>query len=98
MDEDQIVGGLSLKVWKAAFRPGMPEFAATSFVFTRESEDFVRIAFGNGGPQLGPTGGREAVFTHAVTLSPRVAVDLAGMLLKLCAQAEGERSASSGEL
>jgi hypothetical protein len=98
MDEDQIVDGLSLKVWKTIFRPGMPEFAATSFVFSRESKDFVRIAFGNSGPRIDPAGSREPVYTHAVTLSPELAVDLAGMLLKFYAQPEGSRSESSADL
>ncbi|WP_210162820.1 hypothetical protein [Kaistia adipata] len=98
MDENQIVNGLSLKVWKAIFRPGMPEFAATSFSFTPESHDLVRIAFGNGGPAVGPEGLREPVYTHALTLTPELAVDLAGMLLKHYAQPEGERSSPSAVL
>lgn len=98
MDENQLVDGLSLKVWKAIFRPGIPEFVATSFVFTRESKDLVRIAFGNGGPPVGPEGPREPVYTHAVTLTPELAVDLAGMLLKFYAQPDGEHSSSSPEL
>lgn len=98
MDEDQIVNGLQIKVWKAIFRPGMPEFAATSFYFTRESKDFVRIAFGNSGPTVSQTGLREPVFTNAVTLTPELAVDLASMLLKFFGQPDGERSASSAEL
>ena len=98
MDENQIVGGMPLKVWQAVFRPGMPEFAATTFYFTQESKDFVRIAFGNGGPVVGPDGRREPVYTHAVTLTPELAVDLAGLLLKFYGQREGERSSSSAEL
>lgn len=98
MDEDQIVDGLALKVWRAAFRPGIPEFAATSFIFTTESKGFVRIAFGNSGPRVSQTGPREPVYTHAVTLTPELAVDLAGKLLKFYAQPDGERSSSSAEL
>lgn len=98
MDEDQIVDGLSLKTWQAIFRPSMPEFAATSFYFTRESKDFVRIAFGNSGPKVSPTGPREPVYTHAVTLTPELAVDLAGLLLKFYAQPKDERTSSSAEL
>jgi hypothetical protein len=98
MDENQIVDGLSLKAWKAIFRPGMPEFSATSFVFTRESKDLVRIAFGNSGPRISLTQMREPVYTHAVTLTPEIAVDLAGMLLKFCARPEDDPCGSSADL
>ena len=94
MDENQIVDGLPLRAWQAIFRPGMAEFAATTFVFTRESNDFVRIAFGNTGPRVDAAG----VYTHAVTLTPEMAVDLAGMLLKHFAEPTGQRSSSSAEL
>lgn len=97
MDEDQIVDGLPIRVWQAIFRPGMAEFAATTFVFTRESKDFIRIAFGNSGPWVDTTGGREPVYTHALTLTPEMAVDLAGLLLKHFAEPTGERSSSSTE-
>lgn len=98
MDENQIVDGLSLRVWQAVFRPGMAEFAATTFVFTRESNDFVRIAFGNAGPRIDAAGGREPVYTHAVTITPEMAVDLAGLLLKHFAEPTSQRSSSSAEL
>lgn len=93
MDENQIVDGLPLKTWQAIFRPGISEFAASVFSFTPEAKGLVRIAFGNGGPPVGPTGSREPVYTHAVTLTPEVAVELAGLLLKHFAQPkEGDRS------
>lgn len=98
MNENQIVDGLSLRVWQSVFRPGMAEFAASTFVFTRESKDFVRIAFGNAGPRVDAAGIREPVYTHAVTLTPELAVDLAGMLLKHFAEPNGQRSSSSAEL
>lgn len=98
MDKDSLVGGLSLEMWKAIFRPGIPEFASTCFMFTREAKDFVRIAFGNNGPVVSLDGTRAPVFTHAVTLTPEMAVDLAGMLLKFYAEPAGDKSRSSGEL
>jgi hypothetical protein len=91
MDENQIVEGLSLKTWKAVFRPGMHEFAATTFTFTPEAHNFVRIAFGNGGPRVDAAGLREPVYTHAVTLTPELAVDLAGMLLKHFAKPDDKK-------
>ena len=81
MDDDKEIDGLTLRAWKAMFRPGMHEFAATQFTFSSEGPDLVRIAFGNLGP-YNADGRREAVYTHAVTLPPNVAVDLAGLLLK----------------
>jgi hypothetical protein len=98
MDEEKIVNGMSLKQWASVFRPGMPEYAATTFSFTRESQDFVRIAFGNSGPVRSESGSKEPVYTHAVMLSPAVAVELAGLLLKHYAEPETSRSSTSGQL
>lgn len=85
MSDDAKKDGLSIELWNAAFRPGMIEFAATSWVATLET-DLVRIAFGNSGAWE-PTGDRRVpVFTHAVTLPPRVAVEFARQILALYAQ------------
>ena len=73
--------GLKLETWEAAFRPGMPEFAASTFAFSGETESQVRIAFGNAGPFVSEVE-RKQVFTHAVTLPPSLAVDLARVLLE----------------
>jgi hypothetical protein len=80
-DKSQVVNGLTLAQWDAMFRPGMPEFAASTFVFSGETEAQVRIAFGNRGPFVSDSE-RVPVFTHAVTLSPSVAVELARVLLE----------------
>src|SRR5262249_16760990 len=98
MDQNQIVNGLTLKQWDAAFRPGIVEFAATTFIFTREASNLVRIAFGNNGPHETPGGGREAVFTHPVMLPPEFAVNLAGMLLKFYGEPQDQQSTTSAEL
>ena len=97
-NQNQKVDGLTLKQWEATFRPGIMEFAATTFTFTREASNLVRIAFGNHGPHTTPDGGRESVFTHAVMLPPEVAVELAGMLLKFYAEPEDQQSATSAEV
>jgi hypothetical protein len=80
-DKSIVVGGLTLAMWEAAFRPGMPEFAASRFAFTGEAEGQVRIAFGNLGPFVNE-GQRAPVYTHAVTLSPTIAVELARVLIE----------------
>jgi hypothetical protein len=98
MSDDQTIDGLSISTWSAAFRPGIDEFAATTFVFTREGPNLVRIAFGNAGPHVVPGQGRRSVFTHAVTLPPETAVQLAGMLLKFFAQPDDQRSKTSAEI
>ncbi|MCT8971687.1 hypothetical protein [Microbaculum marinisediminis] len=92
MNEETIVHGLTLKQWKAAFRSEICEFAASTFVFTFEGTGLIRIAFGNAGPHLSETGGREPVFTHSVTIPADVAVDLAGLLLKKVAEPELKKS------
>jgi hypothetical protein len=91
MDEDQLVDGLSIKTWKAMFRPGMHEYAATIFTFSGEAPNLVRVAFGNGGPHVNASGPREPVYTHAVTLTPELAVDLAGVLLKHFAKPDDKK-------
>ncbi len=98
MEQKQVVHGLTLKQWEAAFRPGIVEFAATNFAFTREASNLVRIAFGNNGPFTSQQGHREQTFTHAVTLPPEIAVQLAGMLLKLYAEPGNQQSKTSAEL
>jgi hypothetical protein len=97
-DKSQVVSGLSLEVWEAMFRAGMPEFAASTFAFSQEAVEQVRIAFGSMGPVVNADGGRSQVFTHAVTVPPAIAVELARQLLKFYAQPAAGRSKSSGEL
>jgi hypothetical protein len=97
MNPSQLVDGLTLKQWDATFRPGIVEFAATTFVFTREASNLVRVAFGNHGPHTTLDGGREPVFTHAVMLPPEVAVDLAGLLLKHFAEPEEQQKTTIAE-
>ncbi|MFS8976866.1 hypothetical protein PO002_20545 [Cupriavidus necator] len=80
-DKSQVVHGLSLAQWEAAFRPGMPEFAASTFVFSGETEGQIRIAFGNQGAYV-TNSQRVPAYTHAVTLSPSVAVELARVLIE----------------
>ena len=95
-DEQSKVNGLSLEEWREAFRPGMAEFAASRFVFTTENNEQVRIAFGNHGPWLNKHD-RLPVYTHAVTLAPDLAVELARLLLKHYAQPKDAPNASSAE-
>lgn len=80
-DKSTVANGLELAQWEAVFRPGMPEFAASSFVFSKETEEQVRIAFGNQGPFVSENQ-RTPVYTHAVTLSPAIAVELARVLIE----------------
>lgn len=80
-DKLQIIQGLSLAHWEAIFRPGIQEFAASTATFSTEIHDQVRIAFGNLGPYINESE-RSPVYTHAVTLSPSVAVELARVLLE----------------
>lgn len=82
MSDESLVHGVSLNEWKQAFRPGMPEFSATRFLFCAENNNLIRIAFGNSGPFIDISGKREAVYSHAVTLAPETAVELARLLLK----------------
>lgn len=94
MSDEDVVSGLKLKDWKHAFRPGMPEFAASTFIFSAEADNLLRIAFGNQGPYVNTNGDRESVYTHAVTLSPETAVNLARLLLKQYAEPVQRRKAS----
>ncbi len=94
---EEVIFGLSATEWQAAFRPGLPEFAATTFAFTREGANLVRIAFGNDGPYMSPAK-RTPVYSVAIVLPPDVAVSLANMLLKHYAEPDASRSKTSGQL
>lgn len=85
MSASQVVNGLTLDQWQAAFRPGMNEFSASSFVFTNEGGGLIRVAFGNLGPAIDNSGTRHPIFSDAVTLPTEVALSLASQLLKLVA-------------
>ena len=80
-NKSTIVQGLTLDVWAASFREGMPEFAASGFTFSAESEEQVRIAFSNRGPFVDEYN-RVPVYTHAVTLPSSIAVELARLLIQ----------------
>jgi hypothetical protein len=88
-DQPEEAFGIPLTQWEASFRPGMPEFSATNFTFTQEAAEQVRIAFGNKGPYINAGGTRAPVYTHAVTLTPDIAVELARLLLKHYAAPKG---------
>jgi hypothetical protein len=83
--EDQIkvdlsatVYGIAAEEWQSAYRLGMQEFSAAKWLLHREgSGGLVRIAFGNGGPPINEQGQRGcAVYTHAVTMTEAMALDL----------------------
>lgn len=82
MSDEDVFSGVKVKDWKQGFRPGMPEFAASRFLFSLENENMIRIAFGNNGPFIDAKGSREPTYSHAVTLAPETAVELARLLLK----------------
>lgn len=98
MDDKDLVFGLQLKQWEASFRPGIVEFAASNFTFTPEADGQLRIAFGNLGPYINTAGERAPVFTHAVTLQPQLAVELARLILKSFAEPATTRTKSSEQL
>lgn len=80
-EKSTVVQGLTLNQWAASFREGLPEFAASGFTFTPEAEGQVRIAFSNLGPFIDEHS-RAPVYTHAVTLPPSIAVELARLLIQ----------------
>jgi len=98
MSEPEQAYGLPLADWAALFRPGIEEFAASSFRFTRESTHLVRIAFGNGGPYIDSAGNRQPVYTHAVTLPPELALQLADQLMKHYAAPEVTKGSTGSDV
>lgn len=98
MNDKDLVFGLPLRHWEASFRPGIVEFAASNATFTTEAEGQLRIAFGNYGPYVNTEGERAPVFTHAVTLPPQLAVELARLILKSVAEPITSRTKSSEQL
>lgn len=96
MSEPEHAFGDQLREWEALFRPGIQEFAASAFRFTRENTHLVRIAFGNNGPCVDAAGNRHPVYTHAVTLPPDLALQLADLLLKHYSAPEVAKGGSTG--
>jgi hypothetical protein len=79
------VFGVSAEEWQSAYRPGIHEFSALKVVIKREG-DLVRIAFGNNGPPLNEKGLNGCpVYTHAVTMTPALALVLSKLLRDLIA-------------
>lgn len=83
---DEKLYGVSREEWQAAYRSGISEFAATRVVVRTEG-GLVRIAFGNAGPPVDEAGGTGSpVYSHAVMLTPGLAVELSRLLRDLLAQ------------
>ncbi|HVZ47065.1 MAG TPA: hypothetical protein VHA82_24875 [Ramlibacter sp.] len=87
--------GLDADDWQAGFRAGIQEFAGPIFMFSRDG-DFVRIAFGNRGPYVDENK-RQPVYTHAVTMSAEMAIELARQLLHSYAAPTPENKKSAAE-
>lgn len=96
MNDQEKFQGLTIEQWEAFFRPGIVEFAASTWGYTDETAESVRLVFGNQGPYT-PDGRRMPIFTHAVTLSAGAAVDLAEALLKRFAAPPAQRPMTSAE-
>jgi len=81
------VYGVSAEEWQSAYRPGIHEFSALRVIVKRDGGgDLVRIAFGNNGPPLNEQGLNGCpVYTHAVTMTPALAVVLSKLLRDLVA-------------
>lgn len=95
-DQPELINGLTIEMWEACYRPGMPEFAGVSWAYTQEGSESVRLVFGNQGPYK-PDGSRTPVFTNAITIPASVAVDLAHAMLKHFAAPMDSRPKTSGE-
>jgi hypothetical protein len=79
------VFGVSAEEWQSAYRLGIHEFSALK-VIVRCEGDLVRIAFGNNGPPVNEKGLNGCpVYTHAVTLTPALALILSKLLRDLIA-------------
>ena len=92
-NETESYAGVTLQNWESAFGSNIIEFAATQVVFTREDQDQIRVAFGNRGPFTDTTGKRDSPrYTHAVTLPPKLAVELAQLILQNYAQVAPDQS------
>jgi hypothetical protein len=89
--ESAKVYGLSPEEWQAGFRPGIQEFAAFRYLISREN-GLIRIAFGNNGPFLDEQGARGcAVYSHAVSMTPVLALELSKSLRDLIADTSTEK-------
>jgi hypothetical protein len=96
MSDQEKIQGLTVEQWEAFYRPGIVEFAASTWAYTDETTESVRLVFGNQGPYAAD-GRRTPIYTHAVTLSAGAAVDLAEALLKRFAAPSAQRPMTSAE-
>lgn len=84
------VFGVSAAEWEAAYDRRVQEFAAHRYMVMRD-DGLIRIAFGLNGPPTDEAGGRgPSVFTHAVSMTPALALVMARGLTDLLAQPETE--------
>jgi len=73
-------GGLTLEDWAAAYRPEIHEFFVSRFAFVKEG-NLVRIALGRNGAPKDAQGLRgPAVYTHAITMTQEIALELSRQL------------------
>jgi hypothetical protein len=90
--ESKTVYGVSEAEWESAFHRSVQEFGATRVVVFKEGSGFIRVAFGNGGPPIDEVGGRGTpVYSHAVTITPAMALDLSEILRGLVAAPENDQ-------
>ena len=79
-DKDGTVFGVLPDEWQSAYRLGINEFSASKFIVKSDGE-IIRIAFGNSGPPLNEQGLNGCpTYTHAVTLTSAMAVELSRVL------------------
>ncbi len=91
MDENaSSVFGVSPEEWQAAYRLGIQEFYASKFI-VKADEETIRIAFGISGPPLNEEGLTACpTYTHAVSLTPALALELSRVLGDLAGPAGPE--------
>jgi hypothetical protein len=79
-------GGISLEEWASAYRPEVHEFYVSRFVFVKDG-GLVRVALGRHGPPINAEGAKgPAVYSHAITMTEAVALELSKQLRDIIAR------------
>lgn len=90
VNPEELVYGISLNEWRAAYRPGIDTVYASRFVAIGEGP-CVRIGFGNFGAPVAENGNRGiASYQTAVALPLDLALELAATLTRMIQTAPAE--------
>lgn len=81
MSEENLIYGVTQAEWDAAYDSDVVDFVANNFLLKRDGLGFVRVAFGRLGAPIDESGKTRPIkYTHAVTVTEHIALEMARIL------------------